>query len=703
MREDIPVDVLVIDDDPGQLIAFEAILADICDTVVMASSGREALKCLLRRDFAVILLDVNMPEMDGFETAALIRARARSEHTPIIFVTAFGDETRSARGYSLGAVDYIMAPIVPEVLRTKVGVFVELFRKTEQLRRQSHALEQRAAQLRRLTQAALAINAAASPASIVTLVTTQARDILQAHRVSGYVAIDEERTYGAVSESAECAALPADVRDPDPALGERVRTTNQFVRIPRGAPDVQQGPAILGGLIAAPLAVRDGRNLGVLEARGKRVGDFTQEDGDVLLQLAQMATIAIENILYTEERETNRLKDEFLATVSHELRTPLGAILTWTRMLRGGKVEAAALERGIEVIERNAKAQGQLVGDLLDMSRIITGKLRLELHPLDLRAVVKAAMDSLAPAAQAKSIEITSRVPPLPVPVVGDPERLHQVLVNLLGNAIKFTPKSGRVTVRLERAEAQAEITVRDTGKGINPTFLPHVFDRFRQADSSTTRAHGGLGLGLAIVRNLVVLHGGSVRADSPGEGGGATFTVTLPLARSARNALGEEAAAPSPERQNALTAEAPPAAPELDGLRVLVVDDDTDGREAVALVLAAAGAEVSTAASVRSALTSIDHWLPDVVVSDIAMPLEDGYVFIERLRGLAAERGLSIPAIALTAYARAEDRARALAAGYLEHLVKPIEPALLLSVLAALAPAGRPGELRPVSTPRLA
>ena len=229
------------------------------------------------------------------------------------------------------------------------------------------------------------------------------------------------------------------------------------------------------------------------------------------------------------------------------------------------------------------------------------------------------------------------------------------------------------------------------------------MFDRFRQADSSTTRAHGGLGLGLAIVRNLVVLHGGSVRADSPGEGGGATFTVTLPLARSARNALGEEAAAPSPERQNALTAEAPPAAPELDGLRVLVVDDDTDGREAVALVLAAAGAEVSTAASVRSALTSIDHWLPDVVVSDIAMPLEDGYVFIERLRGLAAERGLSIPAIALTAYARAEDRARALAAGYLEHLVKPIEPALLLSVLAALAPAGRPGELRPVSTPRLA
>ena len=703
MRENVPVDILVVDDDPRKLIAFEAILADVGQNVVMASSGRETLKCLLRRDFAVILLDVNMPEMDGFETAALIRERARSEHIPIIFVTASGDETHSARGYSLGAVDYIMAPIVPEVLRTKVGVFVELFRKTEQLRRQSHALEQRAAQLHRLTQAALAINAAASPAAIVTLVTTQARDILQAHRVSGHVAIDEARTYAAVSESTECAALPADVREADPAVGERVRTTNQVIRVPRAAPDVQQSPEILRGLIAVALAVRGGRNLGVLEVRGKRVGDFTQEDGDVLLQLAQMATIAIENILYTEERETNRLKDEFLATVSHELRTPLGAILTWTRMLRGGKLEATVLERGIEVIERNAKAQAQLVGDLLDMSRVITGKLRLEFRPLDLRAVVKATIDSLAPAAQAKAIEITSRIPSLPVPVLGDPERLHQVLGNLLGNAIKFTPKSGRVAVRLERAETEAEITVRDTGKGINPTFLPHVFDRFRQADSSTTRSHGGLGLGLAIVRNLVVLHGGSVRADSPGEGGGATFTLTLPLARSAGNALGQEAAAPSPTRQNALTAATPPAASELDGLRVLVVDDDTDGREAVALVLAAAGAEVNTAASVRSALTSIDHWLPDVVVSDIAMPLEDGYVFIERLRGLAAERGLSIPAIALTACARAEDRARALAAGYLEHLVKPIEPVRLLSVLAALAPAARPGELRPVSASRRA
>jgi len=697
MREGVPVDILVVDDDPRKLVALEAILSDICDNVVKAASGREALKCLLRHDFAVILLDLNMPGMDGFETAALIRQRSRSEHTPIIFVTAFGDETHSARGYSLGAVDYIIAPIVPEVLRTKVGVFVELFRTAEQLRRQSHVLEQRATQLHRLTQASLAINAADSPATILELVTTHARTTLQAHRVRGYIAIDEERTYRATSDSRECAALRED-RNGRPA--EEVPPCARLVRIPREAPEAQRQPPLLRGLLATPLSVRDRRNLGALEVQGKREGDFTAEDGDLLLQLAQMATIAIENILYAEEREANRLKDEFLATISHELRTPLGAILTWTRLLRRADLEVATLERGIDVIERNAKAQAQLVGDLLDMSRIITGKLRLELQPIDVRAVVKTALESVAPVAQAKAIEITSRVPPTAVPVIGDAERLQQILGNLLGNAIKFTPRSGRVTLALERSETKVEISVSDTGKGISPAFLPHVFDRFRQADSSTTRSHGGLGLGLAIVRKLALLHGGSVHADSPGEGLGATFTVTLSLAPQAANALGQAAAPSWVERPSVSPSDATVAPTALDGLRVLVVDDDADGREAVALVLAGAGAEVSTAASVRLALNAIDHWLPDVVVSDIAMPLEDGYVFIERLRRLMAERGLHIPAVALTAYARAEDRARALAAGYLEHLVKPVEPAHLLSVLAAVATPGRPGDVRPAAAP---
>src|SRR5438132_4831330 len=441
MLERVPVDVLVVDDDPRKLAALEAILSDTGENVVTASSGREALKWLLRRDFAVILLDVNMPGMDGFETAALIRQRPRSAQTPIIFFTALGDDAYAARGYSLGAVDYIN-PVVPEVLRTKVGVFVELFRKSEELRRQ-------AAQLRRLTQASLAINAAASAASIVQILTDQARDVLHAHQASGYVAVDEQHTHGATSVSPECAALPAQLREPSPKVGERVRAANQSLRIARDDPD-EGTPAILRGRIAAPLAVR-GRNLGFLEVRGKLVGDFTEEDGDVLLQLAQMATIAVENILHAEERETDRLKDEFLATVSHELRTPLSAILTWTRILDQDDLDAATLARGVKVIARNAKAQAQLIGDLLDVSRVITGKLHLDLRSMDLRTVVGGGVDSLAPAAEAKSIEITAHVPPEPVPMVGDPERLQQILWNLVGNAIKFTPEGGRVDVRLAR------------------------------------------------------------------------------------------------------------------------------------------------------------------------------------------------------------------------------------------------------------
>jgi len=695
MRERVPVDVLVVDDDPRKLAALEAILSDSGVNVVKASSGHEALKWLLSRDFAVILLDVNMPGMDGFETAALIRQRARSAHTPIIFFTAMGDDAHAARGYSLGAVDYI-DPVVPEALRTKVGVFVELFRKSEELRRQSQFLEQRAGQLHRLTQASLAINAAPSAASIVQILADEARDILHAHQASGYVAVDEEHTYDATSMSAECAALPAHRRGRDPTVGERVRATNQPLRMARDDPD-ERTPTILRGLIARPLALRDGRNLGFLEVRGKMLGDFTEEDGDVLLQLAHMGTIAVENILYAEERETDRLKDEFLATVSHELRTPLGAILTWTRILERANLDAETLARGIESIKRNAKAQAQLIGDLLDMSRVITGKLHLDLRPIDLRTVVGSGVDSLAPAAHAKSIEISVHVPREPVPLLGDSQRLQQILWNLVGNAVKFTPEGGHVDVRLERFEQHVEIVVADTGQGISPAFLPHVFDRFRQADSSPARAYGGLGLGLAIVRNLTDLHGGSVRAESPGESRGATFTVTLPSAQVVLPGP-REVAAIFPAPPGAVAGETSDAAVQLDGLRALVVDDDADGREAIAVMLTGAGAEVSTAASVRSALTSVDHWLPDVVVSDIGLPGEDGYVFIEQLRILGAKRGLSIPAVALTAYAGSEERARALAAGYLEHLAKPVEPAHLLAVLRAFRPAEGQRELRRAS-----
>ena len=379
--------------------------------------------------------------------------------------------------------------------------------------------------------------------------------------------------------------------------------------------------------------------------------------------------------------------------MSHELRTPLAAMLTWAGLLRGGKLEPAAVARGVEVIERSARAQAQLIDDLLDMSRIMTGKMRLDMQPLEVRAVVRCALDSVAPAAEAKSIALAAALDGVPVRLLGDSDRLQQVMWNLLSNAIKFTPKGGRVDVRVRAANGDAEISVGDTGAGISPEFLPHVFDRFRQADSTSTRSHGGLGLGLAIVRHLVDLHGGTVHAESAGTGRGATFVVSLPL-----HELREEPAA-------ATVALARPHAPapgvglepalDLRGLRVLLVEDDADGSEAIATVLGVAGAEVRRAGSTAAALEVLATWRPDVLVSDIGLPGEDGYALLRRVRTLE-DGGPRLPAIALTAYAQAEDRIRALTAGFQAHVTKPVEPRAFLEVLAGL----RAAHPRPAGTP---
>jgi signal transduction histidine kinase/ActR/RegA family two-component response regulator len=375
--------------------------------------------------------------------------------------------------------------------------------------------------------------------------------------------------------------------------------------------------------------------------------------------------------------EANRSKDQFLALLSHELRTPLGAMLGWLYLLRGGKLNAAMAARGLEVLERNTRAQAQLIDDLLDVSRIGAGKLRLEAQPTELAPVVEAAVDALRPAARAKDITLRVARDVSAGPVLGDATRLQQVFWNLLANAVKFTPPGGRVEVRLERADGQAQVIVQDNGEGIRPDFLPHVFEPFRQADSSMTRAHGGLGLGLAIVRHLVELHGGTISAASPGAGQGATFTVRLPIAPARFGPPRHE----SPSRAADGSAEVP-----LAGLRVLAVDDEPDARDLLSLVLAQGGAEVRAAGSAEEALATLEGWRPDVVVSDIAMPGEDGYGLIRRLRARAPEEGGRIPAVALTAYARAEDRARALAAGFQVHAPKPIDPEELVTVVRALA-----------------
>ena len=392
--------------------------------------------------------------------------------------------------------------------------------------------------------------------------------------------------------------------------------------------------------------------------------------------------LSSEKLARNEAERANRLKDEFLATVSHELRNPLNAILGWAHMLRLGKLTPPNIERAVETIYRNAKSQAQLVADLLDVSRIISGKLRLDVRTVDLIFIINAALDSIRPAAEAKSIRLQSMLDPAAGPISGDADRLQQIVWNLLTNAVKFTPKGGRIQVKLQRVDSHVEIVVSDSGVGISKEFLPHVFDRFRQADASTTRIHGGLGLGLSIVHQLVDLHGGSVSVFSEGEGKGATFTVHLPFVGVISNQKDAESALPAnPDQVNTFD-----GLPSLEGLKVLVVDDEADTRELISEVLKEVGSEVITCRSVAEALVALEQHKPDILISDLGMPDEDGYSLISKIRALPAERGGHIPAAALTAYARAEDRMRVLRSGFQFHLPKPVDSAELVTVVASLA-----------------
>ena len=392
--------------------------------------------------------------------------------------------------------------------------------------------------------------------------------------------------------------------------------------------------------------------------------------------------LSSENVARREAERANRLKDEFLATISHELRNPLNAILGWAHMMRVGKLNEANTERAVETIYRNAKSQSQLVSDLLDVSRIISGKLRLDVRTVDLISIVNAAIDSIRPAADAKAIRLQALLDPAAGPISGDADRLQQIVWNLLTNAVKFTPKSGRIHVRVQRINSHVEIVVSDSGVGISKEFLPYVFDRFRQADASSTRIHGGLGLGLSIVRQLVDLHGGSVSVQSEGQGKGATFTITLPFVAVISNQKEDESVHPT-QSEEILSFE---GLPSLQGLKVLVVDDEADTRELLGEVLKECGSEVIVARSAAEALAALEQHKPDILISDLGMPDEDGYSLIEKIRALPAERGGGIPAAALTAYARAEDRMRVLRSGFQFHLPKPVDSAELVTVVASLA-----------------
>ena len=406
-----------------------------------------------------------------------------------------------------------------------------------------------------------------------------------------------------------------------------------------------------------------------------------EEEREALLRSEQAARVEVER--------ASRMKDEFLATLSHELRTPLNAILGWSQLLkRDGheQIDPETLAEGLAVIERNARAQTQLIEDLLDMSRIISGKIRLDTQLVNPISFIEAAIETVKPAAEARGIRLQTVLDANAGPISGDPNRLQQVVWNLLSNAIKFTPRGGRVQVLLERVNSHVELSVSDTGQGISADFLPHVFERFRQADASTTRKHGGLGLGLAIVKQLVELHGGGIAAMSPGQGAGSTFTVSLPLAAVHRD-LGE------PRREH-------PRAPRLHGidlgcaslkgLKVLVVDDEPDARALIKRLLENCDALVTVAGSMAEALPLVESNRPDVLLSDIGMPDADGYELLRRVRALGQERGGNVPAVALTAFARSEDRTRALLAGFVVHVSKPVEPSELVATVASVG--GRTG-----------
>lgn len=825
--------LLLVDDQPKNLFALEAILEPLGVELVRANSGPEALKHLLTRDFAVILLDVQMPEMDGFETATLIKERERSRHIPIIFLTAISKEEAFVfKGYTVGAVDYMSKPLEPDILRSKVQVFIDIYRKTEQLKLQAKALRERdLAELRQTSERryrelaesmpqivwtanargeiaygnrrwfdqghlsandpdALKWRAILHPEELEGLLLVQDRALaageswegefrLGSHATGEYRwhlvrslplrgergdivswvgtcteiharrrAEDMLRFLSEASEIlgasldppqalAEVAALAtrtlADVCIVDP-IDEEGAPRERIVRVAdalSGGPiqealrgvsadgDAPYGPGRamrtqeiellpeLTDAIKVALA-RDAEHLAALRAvpaaswlsvpivaRGRVFGAVTfiaaslrrydELDVKTAVDLARRMAVSVEvSELYavaqaerSKLEEAHKAKDEFLATLSHELRTPLNAMLGWTQLLRGGELDDAEHDRALETIERNAKAQAQLIADLLDVSRIVTGKLHIDMRNVELARLIEVASDAIRPQADGRGIALETSVDPLIGEITGDPNRLTQVVQNLLSNALKFTPNGGKVSVRLEAEGPLARIVVSDTGQGISAEFLPHVFERFRQADSTSTRAQGGLGLGLAIVRHIVELHGGKVHVTSEGKDRGATFAVELPISKvpDAPDAHDSERALPSH----------PPVSFELDRLHVLLVEDEPDGRGMARMVLERAGATVTEVPTASAALDAIAHSKPDVLVSDIGLPEEDGYALIAKVRLLPEAIGGGIAAIALTAYASEEDRRRALSAGFDAHLSKPVEPAQLRKIIVRL------------------
>ena len=735
------INILMVDDSPTNLLALEAILHAPDRNLVRAASGDDALRYLLDNEVAVILMDVYMPDLDGLQTAELIRGRHRSRNIPIIFLTADSTGGRHlSRGYSLGAVDYIVKPIEPDVLRSKVAVFVELFKKTRKIKRQAELLEEKnlelenanLARLKMLIDLGQELSAEHEPARVLERFCRSARQIIQAQQAA--IGIIEGPGDPADQASAgggeklhyffRCAEDEETIlKDGFPPELKRALKRLVARRRPLRLNDADdllrtngRTSELVHCFLGAPMLSATGVRGWLYLINKLDADDFTEADERLAATLATQVAVAFENaVLYSEAQrhaselqleiterkqaeeerakllvreqaaraeaeQANRTKDEFLATLSHELRTPLSAILGWSHLVRTGKLDEPQMSRAFETIERNARSQSQLIDDLLDVSRIITGKLQIEPRAVDLCAVIDAACEAVRPTFEAKHIKVETKLQASGCFVPGDPNRLQQIFWNLLSNAVKFTPEKGKVCVAASRVDSHVRISVSDSGIGITPEFLPYIFDRFRQADGSTTRVHGGLGLGLSIVKHLVQLHGGAVEVESEGKNQGTTFTVSLPIV-SGISADKTETGVARQTDGNGLPAS---FATLLHGLRILVVDDEVDSRDLVTAIVTRCGGEVKCCESAAEALKTFRSWKPDLLVSDIGMPVEDGYALITKIRKLRLKLARDIPAIALTAYATDDDRARSLAAGFQVHVAKPIEPEALVKSIAS-------------------
>ncbi|HEX3599866.1 MAG TPA: response regulator [Lacipirellulaceae bacterium] len=689
MKSTEPVNILVVDDVPEKIMAVEATLADLGQHIVKASSGREALRCLLKDDFAVILLDVNMPEMDGFETAALIRERRRSEHTPIIFVTAFNDEVQIAKGYSLGAVDFISTPIDPDVLRTKVSVFVELFQKTETIRQQAAhrvqlAREQAARQvaekaMRRAAMLAEASRLLSRTLDFDTTLTSLHRTMVpvladgcqlvlyDANMDLWFAHVEKQEAEPGTSRShSRIEQVTPKLAE---AIGEAVRSSHAQAITPEAvsnAPDL--GPKKKwSNAVVAPLIARD-MPLGAIVCclLGSR-RQFEPADLGLIENLASRAATALDNAqLFQTIREGERRKDEFLAMLGHELRNPLAAITNAGELTRLLDPQDSAFEESLEIIRQQASLMKRLVDDLLDVSRITSGRVQLQKSLVNAAEIVTRVAESNDVLFSSRGHRLHLSVPKEPVFLEADPYRLEQVLSNLLVNSAKYTDRGGEIWFSAMREGDDVVFRVRDSGIGIGPDLLPNVFDLFAQANRSMHRAEGGLGIGLTIVRGLTELHGGRVWAISEGFGRGAEFVVSLPAAT--------EVVKPEEPSQSQLIVE--PA----QRRRVLVVEDQPALAHVTVALLKKLGHEVRSAADGPEALLAVREYNPEVVLLDIGLPGMDGY---EVARCVRNEMGDASPIlVAMTGYSQHEVNRHARKAEFDHHVVKPADIHVLKDLL---------------------